>query len=200
VNRHVENTSREDSGQFPWFALQVRSCKESWTAAHLIGQGYECLLPKYKAERQWSDRRKEVERALFPGYLFCRFDPYARLPILKTPGVIQIVGFNRAPKPVEEEEIQAIQRTMESKLLVQPWPYLEIGDRVEIKAGALRGLKGILVSVKGNRRLVLSVTLLQRSVAVELDTDSVEPCRRRSFTRELEPSVLQDLCSSVIVS
>jgi transcription antitermination factor NusG len=201
VNQQFENIKKEGSGELPWFALQVRSSKESWTAAHLIGQGYECLLPKYKAQRQWSDRKKEVERALFPGYLFCRFDPYARLPILKTPGVVQIVGFNRTPKPVEEVEIQAIQRTIESKLPVQPWPYLEIGDRVEIRAGALRGLQGILVSVKGNHRLVLSVSLLQRSVAVELDTDSVQPCHRKSSpARELESAALQELYSSVIVS
>lgn len=115
-----------------------------------------------------------MELALFPGYLFCRFDPLVRLPVLKTPGVIQAVGCNRTPVAIEEKEIQAIQRMVESGLPTQPWPYLAIGDRAQIRSGALRGLEGILVSVKGNRRLVLSVTLLQRSVAVELDSGAVE--------------------------
>jgi len=175
----------------PWFALQVRSCKEGWTAGHLVSQGYECLLPKCKVVRNWSDRRKELEQALFPGYLFCRFDPLRRLPILKTPGVIQVVGFNRTPMAVAEEEIQAIQRMMESRLPAQPWPYLEAGDRVRIRAGALRGLEGILISVKGNQRLVLSVTLLRRSVAVELDSHSVEPTLEKSFPGNGELTNLQ---------
>jgi transcriptional antiterminator RfaH len=163
-----------DSGHLPWFALQVHSGKEGWIAAHLLGQGYECFLPKYKTIRQWSDRNKKLELALFPGYLFCRFDPLLRLPVLKTPGVIQAVGYNRAPVAIEEEEIRAIRRMVESGLPTQPWPYLTVGDRVQIRSGALRGLQGILISIKGNRRLVLSVSLLQRSVAVELDSGAVE--------------------------
>jgi transcription antitermination factor NusG len=185
MNQRNVDTNRSNLG-LPWFALQIRSGKENWSADHLIGQGYECLLPKYKATRQWSDRRKQVERALFPGYVFCRFDPLERLPILKTPGVVQVVGFNRVPMPIEEEEIQAIQRMIESGLPAQPWPYLEAGDRVRIRAGAFQGLEGILISVKGDDRLVLSVTLLRRSVAVELDSYSVEPCKERFLTERNE--------------
>jgi transcription antitermination factor NusG len=187
-----QNTEFEPiENALPWFALQVRSCREGWTSGHLVSQGYECLLPKCKVVRNWSDRRKELEQALFPGYLFCRFDPLRRLPILKTPGVIQVVGFNRTPMAVAEEEIQAIQRMMESRLPAQPWPYLEAGDRVRIRAGALRGLEGILISVKGNERLVLSVTLLRRSVAVELDSHSVEPTLEKSFSGNGELTNLQ---------
>ncbi|PYU59533.1 MAG: NusG-like protein [Acidobacteria bacterium] len=151
--------------QLPWFALQVNSRKENWIFAHLVVQGYECFLPKYKSVRKWSDRRKEIESPLFPGYLFCRFNPLERLPILKTPGVMGIVGCNRKPIAIDEQEIQAIQRMMESSLVRQPWPYLEVGQQVRIQSGALRGLVGILVALKGNYRLVLSVTLLKRSVA-----------------------------------
>ena len=123
--------------QLPWFALQVNSRKENWIFAHLVGQGYECFLPKYKSVRQWSDRRKEIESPLFPGYLFCRFNPLERLPILKTPGVMEIVGCNRKPIAIDEQEIQAIQRMMESSLVRQPWPYLEVGQQVRIQSGAL---------------------------------------------------------------
>jgi transcription antitermination factor NusG len=163
----------ERSTQLPWFALQVRTRHELGVADYLRGQGYEWLLPLYKCRKRWSDRIKEVETPLFPGYLFCRFNPQNRLPILKTPGVIQIVGFNHVPSPVDESEIKAIQTLMATGVPNQPWPYLEIGDRVKIESGSLRGVEGILVDFKGSHRLVLSITLLQRSVAVEIDAECV---------------------------
>ena len=183
-------TTTEAAIQLPWFALQVRSGKESWSEAHLLGQGFECLLPRYKVIRQWSDRKKEIERALFPSYLFCRFDPMYRLPILKTPGVIQVVSFNHIPHPVDEAEIGAIRKMIESRLPAQPWPYLEAGDRVRIRTGALQGLEGILISFKGHDRLVLSVTLLKRSVAVELDSYSVEPSTKKTLPSSMDPASL----------
>ena len=185
--------------QLPWFALQVNSRKENWIFAHLVGQGYECFLPKYKSVRQWSDRRKEIESPLFPGYLFCRFNPLERLPILKTPGVMEIVGCNRKPIPINEQEIQAIQRMMESSLVRQPWPYLEIGERVRIQSGALRGLVGILVALKGNNRLVLSVTLLKRSVAVEIDAAAVQAWRASPAVRSPESVAPRPLRLEVVV-
>lgn len=158
---------------YPWFALQVRMRHESGVADYLQGKGYEWFLPLYKAQRRWSDRVKEVESPLFPGYLFCRFNPNDRLPILKTPGVTQIVGYNHVPVAVDEREIEAIRTLVASGVPNLPCAYLEIGSKVRIEAGALRGIEGILVDVKGKRRLVLSITLLQRSVAVEIDSDAV---------------------------
>jgi transcription antitermination factor NusG len=163
--------------QFPWFALQVRARYEQGVADHLEGKGYEWFLPLYKCRKRWSDRIKEVEAPLFPGYLFCRLDPQDRLPILKTPGMIQIVGSNRTPIAVDESEIEAIQRMVASGIPNQPWPFLSAGDRVRIESGPLSGLEGILVEFKGNHRLVLSVTLLQRSVAVEIDSAFVTSLR-----------------------
>jgi transcription antitermination factor NusG len=186
--------------KLPWFALEVNSRKENWISAHLVGQDYECFLPKYKSVRQWSDRRKEIESPLFPGYLFCRFNPLERLPILKTPGVIQIVGCNRSPVPIDEQEIQAIQRMIESGFAGQPWPYLEVGERVRIQSGALRGLEGILISLKGNYRLVLSVTLLKRSVAVEVDASAVQPSRASSTLTPRERVPPQPLQLEVVAS
>ena len=153
-----------------WYALQVRSRKENYVASRITGQGYECLLPTYKCIRDWSDRRKVVEQPLFPGYLFCRFDFQQRRPLVLTPGVLQIVGNGRTPVPVSEDEIQALQLAMSSGVPKQPWPYLEVGQRVRVNYGTLAGLEGILVHLKGNHRVVLSVTLLQRSVAMEVDT------------------------------
>jgi transcription antitermination factor NusG len=158
---------------YPWFALQVRMRHEVDVADHLKGKGYEWFLPLYKARRRWSDRIKEVDAPLFPGYLFCRFNPHNRLPILKTPGVTQIVGYNHVPVPVDEQEIEAIRRLVASGVPNFPCAYLEVGSKVRIEAGALRGLEGMLTELKGKRRLVLSITLLQRSVAVEIDSDAV---------------------------
>jgi transcription antitermination factor NusG len=154
--------------------------KENLIAAQLEGQGFECFLPKYKSLREWSDRKKEVERPLFPGYLFCRFDYTQRRPVVVTPGVLQIVGCGRTPMPIEDREIQAIQIAVASGVPGQPWPYLEVGEKVRIHTGTLSGLEGILVNFKGHHRVVLSVTLLQRSVALEVDLSWVASLEKRS--------------------
>jgi transcription antitermination factor NusG len=158
---------------FSWFAVQVRARQELGISEHLQSNGYEWFLPLSRSKKRWSDRIKEVQSPLFPGYLFCRFDPLDRLPILKIPGVIQIVGSNRQPIPVDEDEIRAIQVLVASGAPNQPCPYLEIGDKVRIESGPLRGLEGLLVEFQGHRQLVLCVTLLQRSVAVKIDSASV---------------------------
>lgn len=164
-------------GQFPWFAVQVRSRRETYVSSHLEGQGIECFLPLYKSKRRWSDRVKEIEQPLFPGYLFCRLDLNRRGPLLMTPGVQQIVGVGRTPMAVEEVEVQAIRVALSSGLPSQPWPYIQIGERVRVNFGSLVNLEGILVNFKGSNRVVLSVTLLQRSVAMEIDMDWISPVR-----------------------
>ncbi len=166
--------------QLPWYALQCWLRKESLIAAQLEGQGFECFLPKYKSVREWSDRKKEVEQPLFPGYLFCRFDYTRRRPVVVTPGVLQIVGCGRTPMPIEDREIEAIQIAVASGIPSQPWPYLEVGEKVRIHTGKLSGLEGILVNFKGNHRVVLSVSLLQRSVALEVDLSWVTSLEKRS--------------------
>jgi transcription antitermination factor NusG len=166
----------------PWFALAVRSRYEFFAAASLARNGYEQFLPTYRCKRRWSDRIKELELPLFPGYVFCKFDPEERLPILKTPGLICIVGIARRPMPVDESEIGAIRTLVSSGLSRQPWPYLRIGRRVRVCRGALDGLEGILVNFKGHDRIVLSVNLLQRSVAVEVESAWVAPVGPHSFS------------------
>ena len=151
----------QTGGLLPWFALHVRTRQEAGVAAHLQGLGYEEFLPLQKTRTRWSDRIKESETPLFPGYLFCRFDPQKRLPILKTPGVIQVVGYSRQPIPIAETEIEALQALVAAGMPSQPWPYLEVGEQVRIQAGPLRGRTGVLVEFKGTHRLILSVSLLR---------------------------------------
>ena len=158
-----------ENDTLPWFAVQVRTRHEQATAAFLHYKGYEWFLPLHKCRRRWSDRTKEFKLPLFPGYLFCRFDPLLRLPILKTPGVFSILGIGRTPVPVDEAEITTIQSIVESGLFAQPWPFLQIGQRVQIEYGPLSGLEGIVINSKSHQRFIVSVTLLQRSVAVEMD-------------------------------
>jgi transcription antitermination factor NusG len=154
---------------WPWFAILARSGRENTACLLLENAGYECYLPVVKCTRQWSDRTKEIELPLFPGYLFCRMNPHNRLGVLMTPGVIQIVGVGKTPLAVEEEEVAAIQRVGKSGLAAMPWPYLKVGHSARIEEGPLRGLTGMVVKIKSGLKLVLSVSLLQRSVAVEID-------------------------------
>jgi transcription antitermination factor NusG len=173
---------------YPWFALQVRGHYENIVTAHLGGKGYEWFLPLYKSQRRWSDRFKEIERPLFPGYLFCRLNPSNRLPILMIPGVVRIVGFGETLVPIDEPEIAAIQVAVKSGLPSQPWPFLQIGQRVRIEHGPLCGLDGVLLDFRGHCRLVLSVTLLKRSIAVQVDGAWVTPLPQQPWVRTEQTS------------
>jgi transcription antitermination factor NusG len=158
-----------------WYALRVRSRHEDAVAKHLDARGLESFLPLYKSQRRWSDRFKEIEVPLFAGYVFCHFNVMNRLPILTIPGVVHVVGIGKIPAPIDESEITAIQVAVKSGLPTEPWPSLSVGDRVRIEHGPLVGVEGILLGVRGHQRLLLSVTLLQRSVAVQVDGDWVQP-------------------------
>lgn len=168
-----------------WYAVQVRSQHEDIVARHLRVRGLEAFLPLYRQQHRWSDRFKELELPLFPGYVFCQFDPRNRLPVLTVPGVVHVVGAGKNPVPIDETEIAALQAAVKSGLPRQPWPFLEIGQRVRIENGPLCGIEGILLGFRGHQRLVLSITLLQRSVAVEMNEEWIRPLslKQSSFGR-----------------
>jgi transcription antitermination factor NusG len=167
-----------------WFAVRVRSHFERITVAHLRQRGYEEFAPSYKTERQWSDRKKELDQFLFPGYVFCRFNPENRLAVLTTPGVVDLVGFGKTPVPIPDQEIQRVRQMVQSGLLISPWPYLEVGQTVLIERGPLAGLEGILAEVKGRYRLIVSVNLLKRSISAEVERSCVRPVQSVSFPAE----------------
>lgn len=171
----AEGGEPEPQSTAPWYAVRVQSRFENVVSAALRGKGYEEFLPLYCAVRRWSDRKKKIDLPLFPGYLFCRFNPDRLLPILTTPGVVQVVCAGKIPIPVAEEEVEAVRRILLSGLLAQPWPFLAVGSRVYIERGPLAGLEGIITSTEKSFRLVVSVSLLQRSVAVEIDRDWARP-------------------------
>jgi transcription antitermination factor NusG len=180
-----------------WYALQVRTRWESSAANLLSSKGYQIILPTFKTVKQWRGNSKEVIAPLFPAYVFCRFDVNQRLPILVTPGVISIVGRGRIPVAVEDSEIEAIQRVVSSGLRVEPWPYLEVGQMVRIEDGALSGLEGILTSFKASRRIVVSVSLLRRSVALEIDRSEVCPIQP-TRTAAVQALALQPVLEAMV--
>ncbi len=182
----VASSSQSDIEKFglPWFALNVKCRHEKVVASFLENRGHEWFLPVYKSRRCWSDRVKELDMPLFPGYLFCRFDMLNRLPVLMIPGVLSIVGGTKQPTPIDPAEISSLQTADQAGLSRVPWPFLRTGDRLKIAYGSLAGVEGILLKVKGRHRLVLSVTLLQRSVAVDIEDSWVTPSAPRIPVRQ----------------
>jgi transcription antitermination factor NusG len=165
----------------PWFALRVKPNYEKRVATALRGKGLEELLPLYRSKRRWSDRVKVLDLPLFPGYLFCRLDLAARLPLLTTPGFLYIVGVGKTPQPVDEAEILAIQSVMRSGVPVTPWPSLVVGQKVQLQHGPLRGLVGVLTKISNQHRIYVSVTLLRRSISVEVAPDWVRPVQESTI-------------------
>ena len=164
----------ENMGQH-WYAVRVKSQYEDLVSRHLRVRGLEVFLPVYRQRQRWSDRFKEIDLPLFPGYVFCQFDPLNRLPVLTVPGVVHVVGTGKNPVPIENSEIAAIRAAVKSGFPALPWPYLEVGEKVRIEEGPLCGVEGILLGFRGHERIILSVTLLQRSVAVEIQQEWARP-------------------------
>jgi transcription antitermination factor NusG len=161
-----------------WYALQVKTRLERSTAGLLSGRGYQTILPTFKTVKQTRGNPKSLISPLFPGYVFCRFDVNNRLPVLITPGVVSVVRKGSVPSPVQESEIAAIQKVVTSGIRAEPWHYLEEGQNVRIENGPLEGVEGILLNLKDGDRVVVSVSLLRRSVAIEVDRSQVFPTER----------------------
>ena len=160
---------------YPWFAIRVKSQCERLVSDTLRLKGYEEFFPQYWSRRLWSDRVKLMQRPLFAGYIFCRFDIDQRRSILDVPGVFHIVGHGKRPLPVDLAEIEALRVVVRSGQSVGPWGGLEVGQLVRIEFGPLSGIQGTLLRFKGTSHLILGVKLLNRSVAVQVDESWVLP-------------------------
>ncbi len=157
-----------------WFAVYTCANHEKRVAAHLGARGVEHFLPLYRSRRVWKDRRVFLELPLFPGYLFARFALPERLRVLDVPGVVRLVGFNGQPYPLAESEVETLRSGIHSAPRIEPYPYLTAGSRVRIARGPLAGMQGILVRRKNVCRVVLSLELIARSAAVEVDAADIE--------------------------
>jgi transcription antitermination factor NusG len=134
------------------------------------------FLPVYRSMRRWKDRRKEIEMALFPSYLFVHLALQDRVRVLEIPGVVSIVSAGGKPTPLADHEIEPFLRGVEGCVKMEPHPFLQVGRRVRVRGGPMAGLEGILLRRKDGLRLIVSVEILMRAVAVEIDEADVEPC------------------------
>ncbi len=162
------------SDRYPWHAAYTRHQHEKSVAEGLSGRGMDVFLPVYDAVRNWHDRQKRLSLPLFPCYVFFRGDDTRRMKVLSTPGVHSIVGFGGQPAVIDKSQIEAIRTAVESRLSIEPHPFLRHGDRIRVKFGPLAGVEGILTRKRGFTRLVLSADLLQKSVSVEVDAYCIE--------------------------
>jgi transcription termination/antitermination protein NusG len=157
-----------------WYALCTKHQHEPTVNRLLVGKGFEIFYPTYHVVHHWKDRNKTLELPLFPGYLFFQEGLDRRFEILSTPGVYTIVSFGDTPAEIAFSEIENIRRALHSSMALEPHPYLSEGDYVRVVRGPLAGVHGILQRKKDVHRLVISMELLGRSAAVEIDAASVE--------------------------
>src|SRR4029077_9099496 len=175
--------------EFAWHALYTRHRHEKAIALALSNKGFEVFLPLYSATHRWKDRNKQLLLPLFPCYVFLRGGLERRLDIMITPGMHMLVTSGGQPAEVPEEEICAVRQLAEKAQRVEPHPFLRSGDRVRVKSGPLMGVEGILVRKKNLFRLVVSVEILGKSAATEVDASAVERVGTRS-SREIIPWLL----------
>src|SRR5258707_7225942 len=158
-----------------WYAAYTSANHEKRVAEQFVVRDVEHFLPSYKSVRRWKDRRVTLEMPLFPGYVFVCMALRDRLQVQQVPGVAHLVGFGGTPAALPEEAIEALRASLESGVRAQPHPYLTLGRQVQVRSGPLAGMQGILLRRKGNFRVVISIELIQRSVAVDVDAVEVEP-------------------------
>jgi transcription termination/antitermination protein NusG len=170
--------SLNESGIKPkWYALYTRSRFEKKMLSELSDRRIEVFLPMREILSRWKDRKKKIWIPLFPGYIFVNHmdTPENRFRILNIPGAVSFVGFVGRADPIPEEQIESIRRFLEFGIAVDPYPYIQVGTRVEVMAGPLKGIKGLLVEKRGRFRFVLQVNLIRQAISVEIDASDVVP-------------------------
>jgi transcription antitermination factor NusG len=159
-----------------WFAVYTASNHEKRVAQHLSGKQIETFLPLYSVTKRWKNRTTaKVDLPLFPGYVFARIRPTERIRVLEVPMVYSIVGNRHEPAAVPDTEIERLRALLQERQ-AYPFPYLKVGNRVRIRSGAFAGLEGIVVRTYGRLSVVLSVDMIQKSVAVHVEADELESC------------------------
>jgi transcription antitermination factor NusG len=158
-----------------WYALYTRANHERRVAEGLVERGVENFLPQYESLRKWKDRRVLLAMPLFPGYVFVHLALQNRLAVLQVPGVSCLVGFAGKPAAIPGEEFERVRGLLGRGIRATPHPYLKAGRRVRVRSGPFAGLEGIIVRRNNRRRLVISLALIERAIAVEIEEASLEP-------------------------
>jgi len=168
---------RREADQSAWFAVHTRTRFERTVVSELREKGIETFLPLLPARHKWSDRQRIVHEPLFPAYVFVRITPAQdkRIAVLRTMGVTNFVGVRGVGTPIPDAEIQAVHTVLEQCVPFQFYPFLNIGKRVRIRGGCLDGIEGILTAISGNESMVVSVQLIQKSIAMRITGYQVEP-------------------------
>jgi transcription antitermination factor NusG len=164
-----------------WWVLYTRHQHEKIVAEMLSAKGFEVFLPLYESMRRWKDRSKMLTLPLFPCYVFVRGGIHRRLQVVTTPGVHMILFHGENVAIIPEIEVDAIRKAVEGPFRVEPHPFLKCGERVRVTRGSLEGVEGVLVRKKNLYRLILSVSMMAQSVAVEIDATDVEPLPMQAF-------------------
>ena len=157
-----------------WYAAYTCVHHEKRILQQLTERDIDGFVPLYRSVRRWKDRRKELDLVLFPGYVFVRISLQKRLRVLQVPGVVNFVNFNGLPTPLPEGEVEALRRASAQGVFAEPHPYLKTGRRVRIRNGPFTGIEGVLLRKKDRYRFVLSIEMIMRSVAIEMDAADVE--------------------------
>lgn len=200
---HLKMRTSEGEGEaqqsWPWYAVYTKHQHEKAACELLSGKGFEVFLPLYRAEHRWKDRIKVVSLPVFPSYLFVRTDFERKPEVLQTPGVFWLVESGGRPCEVPNSEIEAVRKITQSPTKAEPHPYLKCGDYVRVRKGALAGVAGVLVRVKNRYRVVVSLDLLHKAIAAEVDYSMVEPIHQGEAA-SLPASRYRAQCSAQTVS
>jgi transcription antitermination factor NusG len=160
-----------------WYAGYTASRHEKRVAEHFAQRGVEHFLPLYETIHRWNNGRHRVQLPLFPGYIFVRIALRDRLRVIEVPGFVRLVGFNSLPHPLPEADINKMKEALNKGVLAEPYPYLTVGTRVEIRNGPMQGMTGILLRRQNKCRVVISIDLIMRSMAVEVEASDLVPVR-----------------------
>ena len=175
----VTEPKSNEQGEYNWFALHTRASFEKKVASQLGEKSIENFLPLLATRHKWSDRNRLVHQPLFPGYVFARIVALQekRIAVLRTIGVLGFVGIRGIGTPIPDSEVQAIQTLLGQRVPFQLYPFLSVGQYVRIRGGCLDGIEGLLKAINGNKSLIISVELIQKSVAIQINGYDVEPIR-----------------------
>jgi transcription antitermination factor NusG len=174
LDPRAEAISSTDSLQLRWYAAYTCANHEKRVRVLLEERSVESFLPVYETVRRWKDRRMHLQLPLFPGYVFVRMALVDRLRVMQVPSVVRLVGFNGRLSALPDEEIEGLKKGLAGGVRAEPHPFLTVGRRVRLKSGPLAGMQGILLRRKGKFRVVISLELIQRAVAVQAETADVE--------------------------
>lgn len=183
IDSELSSTAKDTvASQMLWYAGYTASRHEKRVAEHFAQRGVEHFLPLYETIHRWNNGRHRVQLPLFPGYIFVRIALQDRLRVIEVPGFVRLVGFNSLPCPLPEGDINRMKEALNKGVLAEPYPYLTVGTRVEIRNGPMQGMTGILLRRQNKCRVVISVDLIMRSMAVEVEASDVVPIQKSAFS------------------